>query len=175
MLVGYTPATNFDNPKLFREYRRFTSAVAVSLIDSGNEAESVRIPNYLARDLLIDTDIVERTHFDAVRKILPVVRATLMTPEYEDECIEEEYPFFTFALMILAQMAGDQVELVRLAAQLIDDDASVRKDTSPWDSRLLLGLTNYNQLNSDWVRMASVLRNPTNDENLQLVIDALSE
>lgn len=173
-LTGWAAPTDFDEPDRFQQYRRFTSSVAVALINGGNDSECVRVANYLARDLIVDTDIGDREHFVAVRNVLPVVRDSLLETNFE-----EEYPFFTFGSLILAQMAGDFAQMPSLASQLIDDDAAVRtNDSLNWsiqDSRFLFGLTNYNQLNADWVALSSLLSNPTNDTNIQLVMNTFTE
>lgn len=169
-LTGWVNSSDMENPSRFQQYRRFTSAVAVALFDFGNDSEVIRAPNYLARDLIIDTALDDQSHFNAVRHVFPVVRETLVNSNRE-----EEYPFFTFGSMILAAWADDHAALPNLARQLIDDDATVRNHE--WmgvdDPTLLFGLTNYDQLNADWLRFASALTNPYDDENLQLVIDAL--
>ncbi len=173
-LTGWADADDFREPKRFRAYRRFTSAVAVALITLGNDTESVRIGNYLARDLLIDVALEDQDHFRLVRAVLPVVRETLKETGYE-----EEYPFFSFASLILAQQASDFEEVTTLAAQLLQDESDVRNNETMQyaieSSRFLFGLTNYDQLNADWLRFASELSNPTNDPSLQLFIQALTE
>lgn len=173
-LTGWASPDDFDKPIQFRQYRRFTSAVAVALIEFGNDTESVRVGNYLARDLIIDTEVSDRKYFDLVRRVFPVVRETLAKTNYE-----EEYPYFTFGSLILAQMAGDYGESASFASKLIEDEATVRNnDSLNWgieDSRFLFGLTNYDQLNADWLRFASQLSNPSNDANLQLVMNCFAE
>lgn len=171
---GWEPLTDLSQPSRFRDYRRFTSSVGVALITFGNDSERVRVANYLARDLIVDVHISDRQHFDAVRNVFPLIRETLIQTNHE-----EEYPFFTLGSLVLAHMAGDIDEMPTLASQLIDDDASVRNNkTCNWniqDSRFLFGLTNYNQLNRDWINLTNTLTNPTNDLNVQLVMDALAE
>ena len=173
-LTGWASLDDFDEPLRFRQYRRFTSAVAVALIEFGNDTESVRVGNYLARDLMIDAEITDRKHFDLVRRVFPIVRDTLVKTNFE-----YEYPYFTFGSLILAQWAGDYGESASFALKLIEDEAAVRNNESlNWgieDSRFLLGLTNYDQLNADWIRFASQLSNPHNDENLQKVMDKFAE
>lgn len=173
-LTGWEPLTDLSQPSRFRDYRRFTSSVGVALITFGNDSESVRVANYLARDLIVDVHISDREHFDAVRNVFPLIRKTLIQTNHE-----EEYPFFTLGSLVLAHMAGDIDEMPTLASQLIDDDASVRNnETRNWniqDSRFLFGLTNYDQLNRDWLNLKNSLTNPTDDPNVQLVIDAFTE
>lgn len=170
---GWYPSDEADHSERFKAYRRFTSAVAVVLLMYGNDSESVRIPNYLARDLLVDTSLEDREHFDAVRGVLPVVRQILLETNYE-----EEYPFYSMGSLLMAYFAEDYSELPSLAKQVIEDDDVVRKKPllkrGVWDSRLLFGLTNHGQLNKDWMMLISKLTNPVNDENLQLVIEAFA-
>ncbi|MCR9116267.1 MAG: hypothetical protein NXI22_04860 [bacterium] len=174
-LTGWVKIKYESDPIRFREYRRFTSAVAVALIHFGNDSESVRRPNYLARDLVIDCDRLEPEHFELVRNVLPITRDVLTATNDE-----EGYPYFTFAALILAQRANHHDEAVRLAAELIAEESAVRNDESLnyWsreDSRFLLGLTIFNQLHNDWIRLARELSNPTRDENTQLIIEAFAE
>lgn len=173
-LTGWANPTEFDDPKGFRDYRRFTSAVAVALIHSGNESENVRPANYIARDLIVDCDPKEPEHLKLVRNVFPITRDVFAATNFE-----VEYPFFTFGALILAQISNDFDDAARFAAQLIEDEFAVRNnDSLNWglgDSRFLLGLTNYDQLHSDWKRFAAALSNPLGDENMQLVIDAFAE
>ena len=173
-LTGWEPVTDLNQPNRFRDYRRFTSSVGVALITFGNDSESVRVANYLARDLIVDSHFNDREHFDAVRNVFPLVREILVQTNHE-----EEFPFFTLGSLILAHMAGDFDAMPPLASQLIDDDASVRNNESlNWsieDSRFLFGLTNYDQLNRDWIKLTNTLTNPKNAPNVQLVIDSIAE
>lgn len=173
-LTGWADAVDYDSGKRFRDYRRFTSAVAVALVTGGNDSECVRVANYLARDLIIDIDINDREHFDAVRKVFPAVRDALIMSNNENE-----YPFFTLGSLILAHQAGDFKPMPSLAKQLIDDEAAVRnKEELKWsvvDSRFLFGLTVYDQLNREWVRLVSSITNPNNDNNIQWIIDRLAD
>lgn len=173
-LTGWSNPSDFDDPTRFRDYRRFTSAVAIGLIHSGNDSESVRPANYVARDLIIDCNTKEPEHLMLVRNVFPITRAVLAATNYE-----EEYPYFTFGALILAQMSNDHDDAVRLARDLIADESAVRNNESlNWcieDARFLLGLTSYDQLHSDWTRFAAELSNPKRDENMQLVIDAFTE
>ena len=172
-LIGWEPATDLAKPSRFRDYRRFCSAVGVALITFGNDTESVRPANYLARDLIVDTHVDDREHFNAVRNVFPLVRDVLIGTNQE-----EGYPFFTFGSLILAHMAGEYDQMQSLASQLVEDDAAVRNNESlNWsviDSRFLFGLTVYDQLNRDWIRVAKSLTNPADDLDIQLVIDSLS-
>jgi len=173
-LTGWVNSDTFAHPDRFRQYRRFTSAVAIALVHAGNDCESVRPANYLARDLIVDCDPSDPEHLLRVRNVFLPTRDVLA-----DTNQEPEYPFFTFGALILAQLANDQEEAVRHAAQLVEDEAAVRTNESLVlfrdDSRFLLGLTNYDQLHGDWVRLASGLSNPLQDVNTQLIIDAMTE
>jgi len=173
-LTGWALPSDLNQPNRFRDYRRFTSSVGVALITFGNDSDSVRVANYLARDLIVDSHINDREHFDAVRNVFPLVRETLIQTNYE-----EEYPFFTLGSLILAHMAADFDAMPPIASQLIDDEASVRNNESlNWsveNPRFLFDLTNYDQLNRDWVNLTKTLTNPTDDTNVQLVMDTIAE
>ena len=92
---------------------------------------------------------------------------------------EEDYPFFTFGSMILAQLDNDWNGSDNYASQLIEDENNVRKNEllnyfhANTDSRFLLGLTCYDQLHKDWIDFARKLSNPNKNENTQLVIDSM--
>jgi hypothetical protein len=173
-LTGWANPNEFSDPDRFREYRRFTSAVAIALIHLGNDTECVRPANYVARDLIVDCDSNELEHLQLVRSVFPITRDVLAATN-----CEVEYPFFTFGELILAQMANDHDDATRHAAELIADESAVRNNESlNWcleDSRFLLGLTNYDQLHADWIRFATKLSNPRCDTNIQLVIDAITD
>lgn len=168
LTAGWGEPIAEHDPDRFRDFRRFTSAIAVSLIHSGNDPECVRPVNYLARDLIVDCDLTDAAHFRAVRRVFPTTRHFLMD---RGQC---EAPFFTFGALILAQMAGDFEEAVRCAAQLLEDEVSVR-DQNDWcieDSRFLLGLTAYDRLDDCWLRWGKSLSNPQQDDSLELVLNA---
>jgi hypothetical protein len=171
-LTGWAKAEKESNPDRFRCYRRFTSAVGVALLHQGNDSVSVRVANYLARDLIIDLDTTNRTHLQLLRAVVDSTRQVLSTTNLEDG-----YPFFTFAAMILAQKTRDWNTSEAAAIQLIKDENDVRQNESlNWmiaDDRFLLGLSNYDQLHDDWISFARELKNPNNHEETQLVIDAI--
>jgi hypothetical protein len=173
-LTGWADPDDYDQPDRFRQYRRFTSAVAIALVHAGNDCESVRVANYLTRDLIVDCDPCDSEHLLRVRNVFLPTRDILAATNQEPE-----YPFFTFGALILAQMANDHEEAVGHAAKLVDEEAAVRTNESlvlfREDSRFLLGLTNYNQLHADWIRLASRLSNPLQDMNTPLIIDAMTE
>ncbi len=173
-LTGWVNVDDINDPARFRAYRRFTSAVAVALVTFGNDTESVRGGNYLARDLLIDIELEEQEHFELVRQVLPLVRDTLKEIGYE-----EEYPYFTFASLILAHEAGDYEESFKLAKQLRQDESDVREsealEYAIQSSQFLFGLTNHDLVQADWIRFARRITNPKNDQVLQSIMDALTE
>jgi hypothetical protein len=159
--------------KRFFSYRRFTGAVALGLIHHGNDSEDVRPANYLARDLIIDHDVTDPEHLNLLQKVFSVTREMLVSTGHEDE-----YPFFTFGMMILGQRAGDWDGAAQAAAMLIEDERIVWKQISEGygiiDNRFLLRLTYYDARHADWIAFAKQLSNPKNDESTQLIIDALS-
>lgn len=173
-LTGWAKPEEWTNPERFRNYRRFTSAVGVALLHYGNDSESVRVGNYLARDLVIDQDATSKQHLSLLRSVVVATRQVLSTTN-----LDEGYPFFTFASMILAQKARDWEASESAATQLIEDEAAVRQNESlNWsiqDDRFLLGLSVYDQLHKDWISFARFLKNPNKHEDTQLVIDALTQ
>jgi hypothetical protein len=171
-LTGWAEPEQESDPERFRCYRMFTSAVGVALIHYGNDSESVRVANYLARDLVIDLDSKSKQHLSLLRAVAESTRELLSTTN-----LDEGYPFFTFASMILAQKARDWSVAEVAATQFINDENAVRQDESlNWmvtDDRFLLGMCNYDQLHDNWITFAASLRNPNAHEDTQLVIDAL--
>lgn len=168
-LTGWCDARRLESPERFREYRRFTSAVAVALIHNGNEIDIIRPANYLARDFLIDSDPRQKEHFDLVRPVLLETRDVL-----KNDGREPGYPFFTLAAMILSQQAGEDDFAVQLAENLLEEENAVRVQLPVWDDRFLFGLTNYDQLNRDWIAFIRTLKNPTGSETMDLVIQKLN-
>jgi hypothetical protein len=173
-LTGWGHAEQESDAEGFRCFRRFTSSVAVMLVHSGNDCESVRPGNYLARDLILDLDASDSNHLKLLRPVFAETRALLAHEPWEGE-----FPFFTFGMMILAQMEQDWKVAAEAAAMLIDDDAAVRRHDG-WRNhaergQFLLGLSGYDQVHGDWRAFAGRLVNPTKDENTQLIIDSLAE
>lgn len=173
-LTGWADPEELDDPERFRNYRRFTSAVGVALLHQGNDSESVRVANYLARDIVVDLDSTSKRHLALLRDVSASTRIVLSTTN-----LDEGFPFFTFASMILAQRARDWSSSERTATQLIEDERVVRANESlNWiiqDDRFLLGLNNYDQLHADWISLARELKNPNNHEDTQLVIDSITQ
>ncbi|WP_170266888.1 hypothetical protein [Brevifollis gellanilyticus] len=172
-LTGWARPEAWGEPERFRRYRRFTSAVGVALLHQGNDSDSVRPANYLARDLVVDLDERCGEHLALLRAVAESTRTVLNATN-----VEVEFPYFTFAMMILAQRALDWSGSERAAAQLMEDEGAVRANTAlNWlvcDDRFLLGLSVHGQLRGDWISLARGLRNPTRHEETQLVMEAMS-
>lgn len=171
-LTGYHDPEKERAPQRFRNYRRFTSAVALGLIHAGNYSEDVRRPaNYLARDLIVDATDTSKDYLKLVRSVFEPTREILTARP------EEQFPFFTFGSMILAQRAKDYLGAERAASKLIEDEATVRADDRInyliVSSTFLLGLTVYDQHHEDWISFAKRLKNPRGHEDTQLIIEAL--
>lgn len=171
-LTGWARPEDWEAAERFRRYRRFTTSVGIALLHLGNDSEMVRPANYLARELIIDWDRADSGHLALIREVASATREYLLA-----DGSENEYPFFTFAGMVLGQLAGDWPGAEEAATQLIVDEGAVRRNEAlNWlivENRFLLGLTNYNQLHGDWIVFADGLSNPNGHEDTQLVIDAL--
>ncbi|MEL6441126.1 MAG: hypothetical protein AAFQ80_17960 [Cyanobacteria bacterium J06621_8] len=159
----------------FRDFRRFTSAIAIVLIHYGNILEGVRPANYLARDLIIDVEesmIVDRQWLQLVRDVFLPTRDLLAASD------DADYPFFTLGEMILAQLANDYESAASLATQLIEEESRVRNDKGlifAFKRSFLLDLTFFDQFHQDWIKFASRLKNPLKDENTQLIIETFAD
>jgi len=133
----------------------------------------VRASKYLARDLVVDLDPNSKRHLKLLRAACASTQELLRTMPGE-----EGQPLFTFASMILAQIARDWNGAEELAGPLIQDKSGVRENHDLafliTDDRFHLGLTNYDQLHHEWLAFARGLRNPKGHEQTQLVIDALA-
>lgn len=173
-LTGWSNPIEEQYPERFRNYRRFTSAVAAALLCYGNDSESVRPANYLARDLIIDLNRSDPKHLILLRKAFPEIKARL-TASGE----EVEYPFFTFGEVILAQIAGDFEASELAASQLIKEESSIRTDETMnyliQNQHFLLGLTVYDQLHSDWLKFSRELINTSGHEDMQFIIDSFKK
>ena len=75
-LTGWDDPASYEQPERFRQFRRFTSAVATALIVQGECPSVVRAANYVLRDLLVD--LGDAAHAAAVRTVLPVLREALI-------------------------------------------------------------------------------------------------
>jgi hypothetical protein len=172
-LTGWGEPDLESDPVRFVRYRRFTTAVAIALVHAGIDTDIFRAPNYLARDLLIDRDRENPNYLSLLQKILLVTRGVLIVQNDDTE-----YPFFTFASMILAQSINDFASADQLALQLLRDESNVRANQAVSflieDDRFLFGLSNYDQVDHDWQQFAIELTNPNGDENTQLVCDSLT-
>ena len=160
------------DPRRFRAYRRFTRAVALALIHSGNSSERVLPVNYLAHDLIIDLDSSDQKHLCLLREVFPPTREVLIAMGDEDE-----YLYFTFGMLILAQRAKDWEDAANASAMLIADENAVRAKTfaelGMRPGQFLLGQTYFDDVQEDWIAWSRQLSNPQNDENIRLVMDAL--
>jgi len=172
-LTGWQDPLALRAGERFLAFRRFSSAVAVSLLHQSNCSDDVRCLNYLARDLIIDIDDQDPAHFDLVRNVFPPTRSLLVA----SNC-EEEYPFFTLGILILAQRTKDWQAAEDAAAQLINDEVNVCQNESlNWavqDQRFLLGLTNNNLLNADWIQLTRQIQNPGNDPNIAFLMEQMT-
>lgn len=154
----------------FLEYYRFTSAVALSLVHSGNDCEEVRPGNFLAYDLVSQCRIPGDPFFRLVREVLPVTRHHLSETDFDTD-----FPFFTLGSMVLAHMVDDHAEVARLAPQLIEDESRVRRELpAGMGPRFLLDTTGYQLRNNQWLALAQGLTNPRGDADLQLLIETFA-
>jgi hypothetical protein len=166
-LRGWGDPEKERDPARFRHYRRFTSAVALVLIHEGNSSEAVRPLNYLLRDLICDVDSSSPRHLALVRSAIASTRELLRNANEE-----LEYPCLIFALLILAQKAGDWDAAEQAATECLRYEEAVRKNEAfSWyarDHRFL----HYHQLIDDWHSIARQLQNPRKHDDTQIVIDA---
>lgn len=172
-LTCWAAPKDWNDPLRFLNYRRFTVAVGIALLHYGNDSESVHPANYLACKLILDLDPSSDRYLALLRAVLSPTRDILCSTN-----LDEGYPFFTFASMILAQKAQDWNCAEDFASQLILDENSVRNNKAlSWiikDDRFLLGLSNYNQLHKHWLSFATELKNPNDHEDTQLIIDSIT-
>lgn len=133
----------------------------------------MRPPNYLARDLLIDLEETDTELRRALQPVFADAREFFFSKSQE----HEDYPFFSFGSLLLAQRDGEWTLAEDLAHQLIEDESAVRRlpalKSRLHDPRFLLGLTRYDQLHDDWLTLARPFQNPTDADPTQRVIDAL--
>lgn len=171
-LTGWADSEKVRDPKRFRNFRRFTSVVGIALLHYGNPSDEVRPANYLAHDLITDLDRSDKPCLALLRGAFLTTREVLLAGMQESE-----YPFFTFGSMILAQIAKDWRSSESYATQLIEDEAAVRKNGNlnyaVVNGHFLLGLTNFDRFHKDWITFAHELRNKTDHEATQLVMDAI--
>lgn len=157
-------------PPSFWEYFRFTRAVALALVHSGNDCEEVRPGSYLAYDLLAQCHTLDDPFFCLVQAVLPVTRRCLI-----DDQFDTDFSFFTLASMVLGDIVGDHEEVAWLAHQLIEDESLARRELpGNMGPRFLLDTTGYNLRNNQWLSLAQGLTNPRGEANLQLVIDTFT-
>lgn len=157
----------------FLAFRRFTSAVALTLIHRSNNCEAVRPPVYLARDLLVD--LID--FYPTGAKFLSTLRAVFRdTRTLLRSTRDPEFPFITLGLLILAQLDHDWTSAEHAAEQLLADEQEARGFLGAlfWSPEFLFGLTVYDQLTKDWRRMIAGLQNPSHHEATAIIIDALS-
>lgn len=171
-LTGFANPAEEVSAERFLKFRRFTSSLGVALINKGIASDVVRPPNYLARDLLVDTVDCDLEVHELLYKVFSATRNSLFNSKEEIE-----YPFFTFGEIVLGQRLNDYQSCAKDAAQLIDDEAFVRNEESysylVQSDEFLLGITNFDQFHKDWKELASALSNPVNDENLELIIQSI--
>lgn len=174
MLIGCGDAEKYPNPDRFKTCRRFTSAVGLALLHSGNCSESFRPAHYLARDLLIDLDDSDSKHLGLLTPVFTTTREVIKSCRWE----EDYYPFFTFGLMILAQKSENWEDAEKWAEQLITDEGELKNEQPDFGIEIdhfLLDRTYYDTHHGDWLSFAKSLKNPNKHEATQLVIDALTK
>ena len=164
----------------FRQFRRFTSAIAAVLVDR-DEDNGDQTGAYLGRDFLIDADAVDDAADDAakrewigrLRAAFPVLHRRLR------EQGDIEFVFLTLGSLLLAHWDGDIAACKRLAKHLLDEEAGVRRSMRHGfdviDSRFVYGLTDGELVYQDWWSLAASLTNPGDDPELATVIGRLAE
>lgn len=168
LVGGFGKHWEYEQDPGYRRFRRFTSSVGIVLVHFGNDSESIRPTNYQARDLLIELDRSSKQQVSILREVVAATREVLLADG------DNEYPFYTFSAMILAQIARDWRAAETAATQLINDENTARKnDPFIKDDRFLLGLSVFNHLHNEWIAFAQGLKNANKHEDTQLVIEAM--
>ena len=153
-----------------RVFRRFTTSVALSLVNSEDHLHDILAGSYLAADLLVDIEAGNRKQRSLVTKVVAATRKAMI------EHCDEQYPFFTFAEMVLAQWAGKWEQAEAAATQLIADDAAVRSgEYFHGEDAFLLGLSVYDSHHCDFIHIAGTLKNRRQHEDTQLVIESIRD
>jgi len=168
LVGGFGKHSEYEQDLGYRRFRRFTSSVGIVLVHFGNDSESIRPTNYQARDLLIELDRGSKQQVSILREVVAATREVLLANN------DNEYPFYTFSAMILAQIARDWRSAEAAATQLINDESTARNnDPFVKDDCFLLGLSGHTHLHNEWISFAQELKNPNKHEDTQLVIEAL--
>jgi len=166
-LTGWADAEDWDTPERFREFRRFTSSVALMLIHQGNDSEIVRPANYLACDLLRDARRSDMTFLTLLREVFSATRSYLSSDR------DPDFPFFRFGELILSDWLGDPKSKLVAASALLNDEQFARTTLGNDQPDFLLGLTVYDQFHDQWTEFARDISKPNSSDDLKLVIDSI--
>ena len=163
---------HYDDPCRFRMYRLFTLAAACVAFSNGQCTEDVLAANYVALRLLNDAHALGDREINASLGMLLVEMPEILKSQ---SWLEEEFPFFHVAEMVWAQRRGDFSRSSDAAKKLLNGEQLVREhdEFCAEDARFLFGLTIYDQLNEEWLNTLSELTIPYQDEEFQLVVEAL--
>lgn len=147
----------------------------------GRAADDIWPANYVVCRLVGDSRKLGGARLQKiVAEVLPVLKNALKSKDWN----EEEYPYCSLGEILLAQDLGQYERADRLAAELIEEDDAVRELQVPsdwegrfkfrWGSEFVLGLSCFDSLHPEWMKLIETLKNPNRNEEMQLVIDAFA-
>jgi len=149
----------------FQRVKLFCGAVAAKFLLAEPGLDTVVIVNYVCCSLVQSAREIENRELTEI--LLDVFAA--LAKEMEDYrapsgWVVQEYPFCFLAGMLMAHDLQDYSEMESLALRLLKAEEQVREESFFPGHEFLLGLTNYDSLQLDWIALSGSLVNPEGDE-----------
>ena len=154
----------------FVRFRLFCGAVAAKFLITEPGLDTVVIVNYVCCSLVQSARrIGSRALTEILVDVFPALAKEMEDYRTPSGWVVQEYPFCLLAGMLMAEDLEKDDLVADLAGQLLKAEEQVREESFFPGHEFLLGLTNYDSLHADWLKLAESLENSGKDDTVQEV------
>jgi hypothetical protein len=154
----------------FVRFRLFCGAVAAKFLITEPGLDTVVIVNYVCCSLVQSARLIgSRALTEILVDVFPALAKEMEDYRTPSGWVVQEYPFCLLAGMLMAEDLEKDDLVADLAGQLLKAEEQVREESFFPGHEFLLGLTNYDSLHADWLKLAESLENSGKDDTVQEV------
>ena len=154
----------------FVRFRLFCGAVAAKFLIAEPGLDTVVIVNYVCCSLVQSARLIgSRALTEILVDVFPALAKEMEDYRAPSGWVVQEYPFCLLAGMLMAEDLEEDDLVADLAGQLLKAEEQVREQSFFPGHEFLLGLTNYDSLHADWLKLAESLENSGKDDTVQEV------
>ena len=154
----------------FVRFRLFCGAVAAKFLIAEPGLDTVVIVNYVCCSLVQSARLIgSRALTEILVDVFPALAKEMVEYRARRRWGVQEDPFCLLAGMLMAEDLEEDDLVADLAGQLLKAEEQVREESFFPGHEFLLGLTNYDSLHADWLKLAESLENSGKDDTVQEV------